>query len=425
MSIQLFTQGLNTKILQLDAPVATRNDAFIEKTFKNWTRSEKPKSAYAKRVFEKYEVAESKNQARKLRESFDTIVVLGIGGSALGAKAVHSALKCSLPQDHKRMIILDNLDPLFVSQNLDSLDLSKTCFCVISKSGGTIETMSQMALVIERLQARKLEFKKHIIAITDPRAGSLREWSAKNGLETLSIPSDVGGRFSVFTPVGLLPLAFVGHDIDALIEGASDLFQGHSLPSQEVLSLAKRIVDLEESFYKAHLLMPYATVLKDIGEWFVQLWGESLGKLRHNHPAVGSIPMVAVGATDQHSLLQLLVEGPKQIVSGFIEVEKWPPDIDPKVPVLPAEFKSLSYSQGKTFSQILNAELLATTQVFEKLGRPFYKINLKELNAYSVGSLLGFYMDLVTYCGAIYEIDPYNQPGVELGKKILPNLLGK
>jgi len=233
----------------------------------------------------------------------------------------------------------------------------------------------------------------------------------------------VGGRFSVLTPVGVFPLAFAGVDMRALMKGAQSQFRGEGVSTDATLELGLRLCELEKAGVAGHVLMPYASVLKDFSSWFVQLWGESLGKTAKGGRLVGPLPMAAVGATDQHSILQLLVEGPNRIVTGFVFVDDW----GKKVPVmgeLPKAFAKLSFGYGKSFVEILNAEGTATRQVLSELGRPTYALRLSRLDAESLGALLAFYMDLTTAAGAAAELNPYDQPGVELGKRILPNLLG-
>lgn len=426
MTIQLFNKGLYSEILNLEAPARPLPFEKSLQLFEKWTRSPSSStisSAYARRSLEQFELNESIALAQKLRSQFENMVVLGIGGSALGTKAVYRALDWSLGKELKLLHILDNLDPVQITRTLDRLPLEKTCFCVISKSGGTLETMTQFSLVLERLRTQGFDLKRHVVAITDPTQGTLRQWVKNYNVDSLTVPQDVGGRFSVFTSVGTLPLAFAGFDVRALLAGANEVFLGRVFKPKDLLEFAQRLNELTESFFSGHLLMPYASVLKEVGEWFVQLWGESLGKTRLHGPPVGSIPLVAVGATDQHSLLQLLVEGPKQILTGFIEVAQWPKELDQKIPPFSEEFQKLSFASGKTLAQVLNAELEATARVFYDLGRPFYKLQLDQLTLANLGALFAFYMDVVTLSATLTSINPYDQPGVELGKQILPKLL--
>jgi glucose-6-phosphate isomerase len=379
-------------------------------------------SGYRRQILAGEGLEESLKLAATWRGRFDTLFVMGIGGSALGTKAVLAALETRLKAgESRKVVVVDNLDPWAFEAAWAGIDPAKTGFVVITKSGGTIETMSQMGVVLERLEKAGLNFRERLLAITDPKDGALRAWATREKVEALSVPPDVGGRFSVLTPVGLFPLAFAGIDVRALMTGAQSQLAGKEVPLDDVLSLGLRLSEIEEAGLNGHVLLPYASVLKEFSAWFVQLWGESLGKRAFNERRVGPIPVAAVGATDQHSLLQLLVEGPNRFVTGFLVIEQW--ENDPIAPKLPAEFAKLAFSEGKSFSRILNAEAQATRQTLDGLGRPTYEIRIPRLDAGSLGALLALYMDLTSAAGAAAGLNPYDQPGVELGKRILPALL--
>lgn len=379
-------------------------------------------SGYRRQILAAEGLEESLKLAATWRGRFDTIFVMGIGGSALGTKAVLGALETRIkPADRRKVVVVDNLDPWAFEAAWAGIDAAKTGFVIITKSGGTIETMSQMGVVLERLQKAGLPMRERVLAITDPKDGALRAWATREKVETLAVPSDVGGRFSVLTAVGLFPLAFAGVDVRALMAGAQAQLRGEEVPLIEVLALGQRLSELEEAGLSGHVMLPYASVLKEFSAWFVQLWGESLGKRSFSERRVGPIPVAAVGATDQHSLLQLLVEGPNRLVTGFLVIEEW--ENDPVAPKLPAEFAKLAFSEGKSFSRILNAEAQATRQTLDSLGRPTYEIRIPRLDAGSLGALLALYMDLTSAAGATADLNPYDQPGVEHGKRILPGLL--
>ncbi len=339
---------------------------------------------------------------------------------------MQSALSHTL-KDPRRVEVLDNLDPIEFQRIFSSLDLSRTAFAVITKSGGTLETMAQTSLILSRLKAAGLRSEDHIVAITDPTSGSLREWVRQAGLKSLPVPSDVGGRFSVFTPVGLFPLAFAGYDVSALIKGAQDFFQGKVWGPENIARWAHRLAEFESEGFAGHVLMPYATVLKDFSAWFVQLWGESLGKETQSGQKSGPIPVAAVGATDQHSILQLLVEGPNRIITGFVSVLDWNLPLANEVTMtsdLPKEFSKLKFASGSSFGKILEAQCRATRSVLQKRQRPTYHIELGRLDELHLGALMAFYMDLTTATGASLKLNPYDQPGVEEGKQILPSYFG-
>lgn len=380
-------------------------------------------SGYRRQICELECLSESVALAEKLRSKFEHLVVLGIGGSALGPRAIHEALKHRV-SDPRGISILDNLDPVVFEREWAMLDLVKTAFVVISKSGGTLETMAQASVVFSRLEQAGLQTSEHIVAITDPTSGVLRKWVSENNLPYhLEVPADVGGRFSVFTSVGLFPLAFAGHDAAGLIEGAKSFFESpdSQFCSHPLSEVAHRLGALEMESYSGQVLMPYATILKEFSAWFVQLWGESLGKESRSGLRRGSLPVSAVGATDQHSLLQFLVEGPRNLITGFIEIENWGSEL--KMEKLPSHFAKLSFAEGHSFGNILSAQSQATQTVLRDDARPTYRITIKELDHPTMGALMGFFMDLTSYAGAALDINPYDQPGVEKGKVILPEFL--
>lgn len=433
--LELDCTGLFSEAVNYAVPSRTTDAQLAQaaETFKDWTQRQEGGeifSGYRKETLARTGLAAAQQLALSLREKFSTLVVLGIGGSALGARTALSALGWTVPEkDQRRVFILDNLDPIDFEKTWSQLDLPKTLFAVITKSGSTIETIAQLSVVLDRLSSLKIETTEHLVAITDPKKGALREWVNETGVPCLEVPSSVGGRFSVLSAVGIFPMAFAGIDTEALLRGADKQFQGEVIAPEQMARLAFRLSELEEAAFSAHVLMPYATLLKDFGSWFVQLWGESLGKLRlpgaSDQSPRGPVPVAAVGATDQHSLLQLLVEGANRLVTGFISVEHWPlySSRQPVMCKLPANFASLSYAHGKSFGEILNAERLATQKVLSERGKPLYHLQLSSPLPESFGALMAFYMDLVTLTAVASNVNPYDQPGVEFGKKILPALL--
>jgi glucose-6-phosphate isomerase len=380
-------------------------------------------SGYRRQILAGEGLSESLKLATQFREKFSTLVVLGIGGSALGVRAILSALAHTI-SDSRRIEVLDNLDPVEFERVFKSLDLPRTAFAVVSKAGGTLETMAQTSLILARLKLAGLKAEDHLVAITDPSSGSLRAWADTAKLASLSVPSDVGGRFSVLTPVGLFPLAFAGLNASALMLGAQSFLKGEIWETSKLARLGQRFAEYEGEGFAGHVMMPYATVLKDFSAWFVQLWGESLGKESTRGQRVGPIPVAAVGATDQHSILQLLVEGPNRIITGFVTVKDWNlPDADKVVMAgtLPEPFAKLAFARGSSFGRILEAQCQATRSVLVKRQRPTYLIEMGRLDEAHLGALVALYMDLTTFTGAALGVNPYNQPGVEEGKTILPS----
>lgn len=381
--------------------------------------------------------AKIKVLAKEVRERFDNFVLLGIGGSALGPIAIQMGLHSPYynllsNKDRKgpRMFFLDNVDPSEIVPLLDLLDPKKTAVNIVTKSGGTFETLAQFALFQKWItQAVGQErAKRHFIATTDPRKGVLRERVGKEGYASLEIPEPVGGRFSVLTPVGLFPAAVSGINIDKMLKGAADLdseFKGAvSVRSHPAVWGAFLH---HQSFVgkKRNILvsMPYAEGLVGMAQWFAQIWAESLGKekdLAGNVVRVGQTPVVAVGATDQHSQIQLYMEGPYDKTFQFLTVEALGKDL--RIPNL-AKDGPLGLLAGHTLGELLQIEQRAIEQSMTEAGRPNCRITLDKLTPEAIGALFYFYEVETAFAGRLYQINPFDQPGVEAGKKIIQALL--
>ena len=369
-------------------------------------------------------------------QAFSDIVVLGIGGSALGTVALRTALRPpfwnALDDEQRefypRLHVLDNVDPVTIAAVLDRLELGRTLFLVISKSGGTAETMAQYLIVRARLESALGEgFARHLVFITDPEKGALRAIARREGIATLDVPPSVGGRFSVLSPVGLLPAALVGIDIEALLRGAGEMLERARTadiaenPAGSFATL-QWLADHERSL-NIHVVMPYADGLRDIGAWFVQLWAESLGKIRPDGTPVGPTPLAAVGATDQHSQVQLFMEGPRDKTVTFLTVAE--AEMELEIPVLHADVPELAYLGGHSLGELLNAERRATAAALAQRGRPNMTITLDQLDAAHVGGLIMLLELATVYAGALYGVNPLDQPGVELGKRYTYALMGR
>ena len=356
--------------------------------------------------------------AASMREWAHDLVVLGIGGSSLGGRALISALGVSGMRVH----FPDNLDPEQFGDLLDALDLQRTVFNVVSKSGGTLETMVQFLVVRDRIREHlgADALTKHLVVTTDPERGLLRPLSQQEGLSALSIPPGVGGRFSVFTPVGLLPAACAGIDLEALrrgVEAAAARCQS-SDPAQNPALAAAGIFHAfnAERGRPVLVTVPYATSLKGLGEWFVQLWAESLGKENQ-----GPIPVTAVGATDQHSQLQLWMEGPQAMLINFVQVERFRRDLDVGTGGLHDD--ALTWPSGHTMGHILNTELRATEQALTEASRPNVRWTLPMITAEHLAELMVLWEAMTAYAGELYGVNTFDQPGVEAGKVICKRLL--
>lgn len=368
---------------------------------------------------------------------FDDVVVLGIGGSALGPIAIRTALLApnwnSLSNGERhgqpRLHVLDNVDPRTIDALLGRLDLTRTLFVVTSKSGGTAETMAQYLVVRERLNAAVGEkARDHLVFITDPTSGALRPLSAAEGITALDIPSAVGGRYSVLTPVGTLPAALVGVDVTAMLAGAGDMrgrCDAGSLAENPaaVFATLQHAADVKKGRH-IHVLMPYSDPLRDMADWFVQLWAESLGKHRAVGDAgFGPTPLAALGATDQHSQVQLFMEGPPDKTVTFLTVAGGGADVT--IPSLHPDVKELAYLGGRRLGELLDVEQRATAGALARRGRPNMTLHLDSVDAWHLGALFMFLECATIHAALLYGVDPLNQPGVELGKNFTYAMLGR
>lgn len=379
-----------------------------------------------------------KEYASLVRNRFENILVLGIGGSALGGIAVTEALLKPywnlLPEEKRdnfpRIFFLDNIDPDQITGLLDLLDLKKTLVNVITKSGSTAETMSQY-MIVKDIMERELgdDYRKNIIATTDKKTGILRQLADQEGYKTFVVPDDVGGRFSVFSAVGLLPFALVGIDIDEIISGIKDM--DLALKNTDILeniaaqnALIHYLMDVHKG-KKLSVMMPYSSRLKYISDWYVQLWAESLGKEVNNDGMkvnCGPTPIKALGATDQHSQIQLYNEGPNDKIINFIRVEEF--DNIVKIPKI-FEYTGIGYLGGKTINNLLNAEADATKVALVDFERPNITISLPKVNGYYIAQLLYMLEVQTAIAGELYNINTFNQPGVEQAKNYTYALMGR
>ncbi|HHT9153009.1 MAG TPA: glucose-6-phosphate isomerase [Candidatus Hypogeohydataceae bacterium YC40] len=387
------------------------------------------------------EVAEKiKKLADELRSWMTDFVVLGIGGSALGNIALHQALNPPYPiQEGKsrgvlryaptpRIHVIDTIDPDLFAGLLETLDLKQTVFNVISKSGATVETVAQFLIVREMLKkSLGNAYTKHIITTTDPEDGALRRLAEKEGYEKLCIPKGVGGRYSVLSPVGLLSAAVSGIDINALLAGAAEMdLQCQKETVEEnpaVLGACLQYLSYKKGKHIT-VLMPYSAAFEAVGEWFCQLWAESLGKkfsVKGKIIHCGPTPVKAVGPTDQHSQLQLYMEGPFDKVITFLAVEKFKSRVE--IPSSPET--DFEYLSGHTLAGLMEAERRGTELALSQAGRPNCTIYLPEITAFHVGGLLYMFQVQTALAGKLFGINPFDQPGVEAGKVNTFALLGR
>src|SRR5512138_1167584 len=372
--------------------------------------------------------------AGELAARFENLLVLGIGGSSLGGRAIVSALTHPLhnllPRERRggmRLFFPDNSDPATFEALLGAIDLAETCFATVTKSGGTAETMSQHLALRERCLARFGEdgYRARCVLVTDPAKGALRAIATAERLRALSVPPSVGGRYSALSAVGLLPAAAAGVEIASLLEGAAAMearCRTGSLRENPALLYAAvlHLLDVREARH-IHVLMPYADALREAGDWFVQLWAESLGK----KPDVGPTPFRAVGATDQHSSMQLMMEGPHDKVVTLVRVAQPRADVSIVVPEGYRAHAEIAYLDGHTLGELIDAERRATDAALRRAGRPTVSIELPRLDARAVGELLMLLELATAYAGGLYGVNAFDQPGVEAGKRYAQGLLGR
>jgi len=350
-------------------------------------------------------------------ENVTTIVWVGIGGSGLGPKVLQEVFEGPRTPE---FVLLDSIDPSMLKLYTELIDWKNTLLVVASKSGGTLEPMSVFFYCYEKLmKARGTKAPDFTIGITDPQSGNLRAFCLQRGIRMLPIPTDVGGRYCIFTPVGLLPIALLGGDIDAFLRGAramDDMCKNVIADENPAALLAsvQFLLDTKRDC-RVRVIMPYAQKLVSFARWNQQLIAESLGKTEINNP----IPLAAIGTQDQHSLLQQWMAGPRKQWHIFIrDMEK--PDV--KVPVeTDANFR---YIAGKSFGDLLDACYEGTRQALTSAKRPHVTVSMERLDAYCLGELFFLFLAEVVLLGKLYRIDPYGQPAVEVGKKITEGILG-
>ena len=379
-----------------------------------------------------------KEFAAMVEDRFENVLILGMGGSALGGKAVCEAL---LPpywnfltkeqrKNYPRIFFLDNIDPDQMNAILNILDLKKTLVNVITKSGSTAEVMAQYMVVKDRMQQELGDdYRKNIIATTDKNIGILKQLSNQEGYKIFYIPDDVGGRFSVFSAVGLLPFALVGLDIEEITQGVKDMDLAlkntdinFNIAAQN--ALIHYLMDIKKG-KKISVMMPYSNRLRYVADWYCQLWAESLGKERdkeNNLVNVGQTPIKALGVTDQHSQSQLYNEGPNDKIINILRVKEF--DTTLEIPNI-FEYTGISYLGGKTMNQLFNAEADATMASLIDYKRPNVTINIPKVSPYYLGQLLYMFEVQTAITGALYNINAFNQPSVEQTKNYTYALMGR
>ena len=358
--------------------------------------------------------------AEDVRNNSEYFLLLGIGGSALGPRTLLDALKPFYNlKNSPKIFIYDNVDPNTLKSILSIVDLKKTTVNVITKSGSTVETMACFLILMNALkEVHKDEYSKWIIATTDPGKGILREIAEKEGFRTLPVPPNVGGRFSVLSAVGLLPAAVAGVDVKRLLKGAKDMVRKCTEEDmwKNPAYMCGALMYLMGQKKNISVLMPYTDRLKAFSEWYCQLWAESLGK-----DGKGQTPYPSTGVTDQHSQLQLWMQGPKDKVITFIGIEDYGDDIS----LHDENIKSLGYLRGHSLGELIKAEQEGTGLALVKAGVPNMRLNVPLLDSYYLGQLFVFFELVTAVTGLLDGINPFNQPGVENSKNLTYGIMNR
>jgi len=361
--------------------------------------------------------------------SFPNVLLLGIGGSALGPAALDAAL--GRPNSGRRLVVFDNIDPDSISDSLASIEAQDTIVNVIAKSGVTAETMATFAVVRQWMNDAIGENKarERFVVTTDPVKGDLLAIAHQEKYSTFVIPPNVGGRYSVLSPVGTLPAALMGFDVDSLMSGACNaavqarkgFFENPALVAAFIQFVLER-----ERAKRILVLFPYSQALWKFAFWFKQLWGESLGKKmnrRGQEVYYGQTPTAALGVTDQHSQLQLFIEGPNDKSFLFWTVKELRNSLPIEHPF--SKFDSMDYLEHKTMADLFRAEKQATEIALTEAGRANATITVDRVDAEALGELIMFSQYLTAYAGEFYDVDAFDQPGVEYGKKLTFAMMGR
>jgi glucose-6-phosphate isomerase len=375
--------------------------------------------------------------AAEVRGTYDTVCLVGIGGSALGAWALDCALRGPHPvqgafsRDFPRLVILDNVDPDFVGSALECMNPARTLSLVVAKSGSTAETVSTFLIVRDWME-KKLGAKanRRIVAVTSDGRGDLKALATGEGYRTFHLPDNVGGRFSVLSAVGLVPAALIGIDIRRLLKGAAaitNLSWSNDISTNMALRAAMLHYLLWTRKNKTiQVAFPYSNRLWGTALWFRQLWAESLGKARTRAGElvnVGQTPVAALGTTDQHSQVQLYMEGPRDKVFSFWSVAQ--PSSPGRIPRVRTGYESFDYLSGQNLATLIEAERRSTEAALTENGRPNCTFTLDKIDAEHLGAFLQLMEFETAFTGELLDIDAFDQEGVELGKKFTFALMGR
>jgi len=349
-------------------------------------------------------------------EKIKNIAVIGIGGSSLGTKAIYELLKLKQKSTLK-LHFLENVDPLEIENKTSLFKKSNTLFIVISKSGTTIETISIFKYVMKKFKINLKKESNRVIAITD-KGSSLSKLANEHKIKQFNIPENVGGRFSVLSAVGIVPLSLAGFNVKGLLKGSHEFIDSFFEQKEEHLLQKAYFYYKNAKKYPINALFSYSTYLSYFNDWYVQLWGESLGKIDDKNNKVGLTPIGLVGSIDQHSFLQLIIQGPENKTVSFIQIEDFENDIE--IPKKAYHYlEKTDFINGHTFNELINEEANATLQSVCDENIPVDLIKLNKLAEENIGALIAYFEVLTSATGKFFHINTYDQPGVEFGKKKL------
>jgi len=349
------------------------------------------------------------------------IAVIGIGGSSLGTFAIYDFLKRTNNYS-KELHFFESTDPIDINDRIKQLDLEDTLFVVISKSGTTVEMVS----TFKYLHTKTIIDSSNCVIISESDS-KLTQYANKNSMKTFVVPKDVGGRFSVFSTVGLVPLACVGVNIDELLGGCQDTYNSFFNKKEQytiLMDKARFIVENKHSF-SINVLFSYSSVLEGFNKWYIQLWGESLGKISVDTTRQAFTPIGIVGPVDQHSFLQLIAEGKRDKTVTFIKIEDR--NDETTIPAVNLEgLEELNYLDNLSFNQLITHQADATIEALQNMGDiPYDVMTIEKVNERNLAGLMFNYQLLTSLIGNMVRINTYNQPGVESGKIILKDKLKK
>ncbi len=369
-------------------------------------------------------VSHIKEYAGYIRDRFESFVVIGIGGSSLGARMLFESLTETNHNLKKKpkIFFLENVDPEKFKSVLEQIDIKNTCFNVVTKSGSTVETIANFSVILSMLKKELGDkYRENLVFTTDPEKGFLRKLGNQEKIKMFDVPPLVGGRFSVLSPVGLLPAAVAGIDIEELLAGAKKMDLVCSIEEHVehnpayLIALSHYIANMRRG-KTISVMMPYSEKLSSFVDWYRQLWAESLGK-----DGLGQTPVKAIGTVDQHSQIQLYREGIRDKIITFLQVENT--DTDYRIPEeLPED---ISYLSGHSLHEILSKELLGTKAALIKSKVPNITISIDRISSYNIGMLIYLYELATGFSGYLYKINPFDQPAVEEGKNFTYALMGR